>query len=114
MKTLELEQITALQDQHEALVRTALAGSTLANLVRGAIRGCDRSNDPAGHVEAMLRQLLELAGFEAPVWNGMCPAGKHGLDFEGQDCDVCQHERGGPCGRGCRRCHAERSRRFAP
>lgn len=22
-------------------------------------------------------------------WNGMCPAGKHGLDYEGQPCDEC-------------------------
>lgn len=22
-------------------------------------------------------------------WNGMCPAGKHGLDYEGQACDRC-------------------------
>lgn len=22
-------------------------------------------------------------------WNGLCPAGKHGLDFEGQTCDLC-------------------------
>lgn len=23
-------------------------------------------------------------------WNGMCPARKHGLDFEGQRCDLCE------------------------
>ena len=22
-------------------------------------------------------------------WSGMCPAGKHGLDYEGQRCDLC-------------------------
>jgi hypothetical protein len=22
-------------------------------------------------------------------WNGLCPAGKHGLDFRGQPCDLC-------------------------
>ena len=22
-------------------------------------------------------------------WSGMCPAGKHGLDYEGQLCDLC-------------------------
>jgi hypothetical protein len=22
-------------------------------------------------------------------WNGLCPAGKHGLDYEGQPCDRC-------------------------
>lgn len=22
----------------------------------------------------------------------MCPAGKHGLDYEGQACDVCAHD----------------------
>ncbi len=37
-------------------------------------------------------------------WSGMCPAGKHGLDFEGQNCDVCAHDAGRPCGRSCRRC----------
>lgn len=25
-------------------------------------------------------------------WNGMCPAGKHGLDRPGQDCDLCVKE----------------------
>ena len=32
-----------------------------------------------------------LATNEEPVqrWNGMCPAGKHGLDFQGQPCDRC-------------------------
>ena len=30
----------------------------------------------------------ELTKGRAP-WNGMCPAGKHGLDFEGQRCDLC-------------------------
>jgi hypothetical protein len=23
------------------------------------------------------------------AWNGLCPAGKHGLDHEGQACDLC-------------------------
>lgn len=22
----------------------------------------------------------------------MCPAGLHGLDYEGQECDVCRHD----------------------
>ena len=26
---------------------------------------------------------------QAPKWSGMCPAGKHGLDYEGQRCDLC-------------------------
>ncbi|MCJ7437635.1 MAG: hypothetical protein MUP97_07745 [Acidimicrobiia bacterium] len=25
-------------------------------------------------------------------WNGLCPAGTHGLDFEGQRCDLCPPE----------------------
>jgi hypothetical protein len=25
-------------------------------------------------------------------WSGMCPTGKHGLDYEGQPCDVCAHD----------------------
>jgi len=24
-----------------------------------------------------------------PVWSGICPAGLHGIDFEGQDCKAC-------------------------
>lgn len=27
-----------------------------------------------------------------PKWNGLCPEGEHGLDFEGQDCDLCPVE----------------------
>lgn len=42
----------------------------------------------------------------AKPWSGMCLAGKHGLDFEGQDCDVCRHDLGGPCEANCRRCCA--------
>jgi hypothetical protein len=25
-------------------------------------------------------------------WSGMCPAGKHGLDYKGQMCDLCPRE----------------------
>jgi hypothetical protein len=25
-------------------------------------------------------------------WSGMCPAGKHGLDYQGQACDLCPKE----------------------
>lgn len=25
-------------------------------------------------------------------WSGLCPAGKHGLDYEGQPCDLCEPE----------------------
>jgi hypothetical protein len=32
-------------------------------------------------------------GEELPLlWNGLCPAGKHGLDFEDQSCDLCAAE----------------------
>jgi hypothetical protein len=24
-----------------------------------------------------------------PVWSGRCPAGRHGLDYPGQTCDLC-------------------------
>lgn len=27
-------------------------------------------------------------------WNGLCPDGRHGLDFEGQACDLCAKARG--------------------
>ncbi len=64
MKTLEVEQISALQEQHIKLVATARAGATLASFVRGAIRGCDASNDPDGRIKNMLAKLLDLAGFD--------------------------------------------------
>ena len=32
-------------------------------------------------------ELMELR--HGAQWNGLCPAGKHGLDFEGQRCDLC-------------------------
>ncbi len=35
------------------------------------------------------RKLFERRLSRAPHWNGLCPAGKHGLDFEGQRCDLC-------------------------
>jgi len=56
-----------------------------------------------------MRAALErVANRDAPVWSGLCPAGKHGLDFEGQDCDVCRHECGGQCERDCQQCWLER------
>jgi hypothetical protein len=41
-----------------------------------------------------LRAGLHAAarGQELPTWNGLCPAGKHGLDHEGQACDLCAAE----------------------
>jgi len=27
------------------------------------------------------------------VWNGLCPASKHGLDFSKQPCDLCKKEK---------------------
>lgn len=64
VKTLELEQITALQERHELLIATARAGTTLASLCRGAIRGCNATTDPTGRIKAMLTHFLEMAGFE--------------------------------------------------
>ena len=35
-------------------------------------------------------EKAKLGKISRPVrWSGMCPAGKHGLDFEGQLCDLC-------------------------
>ena len=64
MKTLEIEQITALQERHAALIQTARAGAMLAGFVRGAIRGCDATTDPNGRTKKMLVCFLEMAGFE--------------------------------------------------
>lgn len=64
MKTMELEQITALQDQHETLIATARAGATLASLCRGAIRSCNATTDPDGRVKTILTNFLDMAGFE--------------------------------------------------
>ncbi len=64
MKTLEIEQITALQEQHAALIQTARAGAKLASFCRGAIRGLDAVTDPDGRTTKMLVCFLEMAGFE--------------------------------------------------
>jgi len=66
MKTLELEQITKLLEEHAALAHTARSGATLASLVRGAIRGCDAKTDPEGRLREMLGIFLEMSGFESP------------------------------------------------
>lgn len=29
---------------------------------------------------------------DASRWNGLCPAGKHGLDVQGQRCDRCPRD----------------------
>lgn len=59
------EQISALETQHAALIRTARAGAELASFVRGAIRGCDERNDPDGKVSKMLIAFLAMAEFES-------------------------------------------------
>lgn len=30
------------------------------------------------------------AAAERETWDGLCPAGKHGLDYAGQPCDLCR------------------------
>ena len=35
-------------------------------------------------------EKAKLGRIGRPVrWSGMCPTGKHGLDYEGQRCDLC-------------------------
>jgi hypothetical protein len=34
----------------------------------------------------------KLPDIKKRSWCGLCPAGKHGLDFEGQHCDLCPRE----------------------
>lgn len=67
MRTLTLEQISELVNQHEVLIDTARAGATLASMVRGAIRACDQRTDPTGRTKEMLAALLVAAGFEIGV-----------------------------------------------
>lgn len=47
-------------------------------------------------------------------WSGMCPAGLHGLDYEGQACDVCEHDANpAQCTRrDCRQCWRDRGGRY--
>jgi hypothetical protein len=63
MKTLNIEQISALQTRHEMLVATARAGARLASFCRGAIRGCDPHTDPGDKIKTMLTGFLDMAGF---------------------------------------------------
>lgn len=58
-------------------------------------------------------QIRSRAARRTGPWNGMCPAGRHGLDYQGQACDVCAHDAGRHVARsaGCRACDAERRRR---
>jgi len=65
--TLDVEDIASLQSSSDALFATARAGTMLASLCRGAIRGCDSTTDPGDRVKAMLAKLLEMAGFETTV-----------------------------------------------
>lgn len=55
-----------------------------------------------------MRSYPPMTTSEKTTWSGMCPTGEHGLDYEGQECDVCKHKNGGPCERYCRRCYIER------
>jgi len=35
------------------------------------------------------KSTLKKIPKEELEWDGLCPAGKHGLDFQGQPCDLC-------------------------
>jgi hypothetical protein len=51
----------------------------------------DRKLDARTKLGAIGRKLKTIDRL-APAprwWNGLCPEGKHGLDFEGQRCDLC-------------------------
>ena len=40
--------------------------------------------------DCLRAEKAKLGRIERPSkWRGMCPAGKHGLDYEGQRCDLC-------------------------
>ena len=58
--------------------RTTMYWPLVANLTR--VRKAKPSASPHAAVED---EKLK------PAWNGMCPAGKHGLDFEDQSCEAC-------------------------
>jgi len=63
------------------------------DLERGHARDCfvmssRHEVDRAIRIAKLLRQRAE--------WNGMCPAGKHGLDHRGQMCDLCPQPKAAP------------------
>jgi len=66
---------------------------TRAAQVCDALRAIADSPSKNGKLrEAAQRALDEIKRIARAVWatwNGLCPAGKHGLDFEGQACDLC-------------------------
>jgi hypothetical protein len=62
--------------------------------VLAAINALTSELDRRVPVPEELRAGIHAAarGQELPTWNGRCPAGKHGLDHEGQPCDLCAAE----------------------
>lgn len=48
---------------------------------------------------------------EFNYWSGMCPSGKHGLDYYSQPCDLCDHDNKTPFHNPetCRQCKREKS-----
>ncbi len=56
-------------------------------------RDQDRKRDARAKLGAGSRPTPDPLRAVSPAprwwWNGLCPAGKHGLDFEGQRCDLC-------------------------
>lgn len=77
-KTLSVEQISALSEQHDVLVATASAGAMLAGMCRGALKGCDESTDPTGRIRNMLGTFLDISGFDR------CPTAAPVLPDEGR------------------------------
>lgn len=45
-----------------------------------------RNFTPEGYIKLLGRKPAPV---RKPKWNGMAPCGKHGADFEGQECDIC-------------------------
>lgn len=63
-----------------------------AETLRDKLRALVNSNHNGKVREAAQRALVDVEKLARAVWgtwNGLCPAGKHGLDYEGQPCDLC-------------------------
>ncbi len=84
-----------------------MTGETLHDLVRDNLQAKHDNSPPCLHryrgivrereiVRRAKREDSALAALWAAVkpssWSGLCPAGTHGLDFEGQTCDLCTRD----------------------
>lgn len=71
--------------------RTLARGANMGKRSGEAQAAQRRNAGPMRH-RLQPRGGAKAEDFSEEIWDGFCPAGKHGLDYEGQVCDLCRED----------------------